>query len=275
MSDFPSFAESLMENLSVSVSLVHSRSQFGGWNRTEEIPSFNRLYYIAEGEGSVTLNGVTYAPQPGQLMIMPAGSVQTTTTTREHPYARHFCHFDAFIGEWPLFPADGRMILVDAAHPEDIRRQFLEMEAQFREGGYLGPLRTKAGLLHMLAYCMELSGYADELNRFLRHEERGKLGSVLQYIEDHLDGPIEIDTLADIIHLHPNYFIPYFKKVMGDTPIHYVQQKRMDKAKRLLSFSGLPVSGIAERLGMDLPYFSRAFKKATGVSPSAYRNGSK
>lgn len=275
MSESHSFAQSLMENLSVSISLVYSRSGFPGWNRTNEIPSFNRLYYIAGGEGSVIVNGETYDPKPGQLMIMPAGSVQTTLTSRERPYTRHFCHFDATIGEWPLFPADGRLIIVEAGDPEGTRQMFEDMEEHFQRGGYLAPLRTKAALLHLLAYCMEHSGYAEELNGFLLHEERGKLGSVLQYIEEHLDGPIEIETLAEIIHLHPNYFIPYFKKVMGDTPMHYVQQKRMDKAKRLLSFSDLSISDIADRLGMDLPHFSRAFKKATGVSPIAYRSGTK
>ena len=275
MSESLSFAESLMENLWVSVSLVHSRSQFTGWNRTDEIPSFCRLYYIADGEGSVVLNGDTYYPKPGQLMVMPAGSIQTTTTSRERPYTRHFCHFDAKIGEWPLFPADGKLILVDAIDPEGTLRLFLEMEEQFSQGGYLSSMRIKAALLNWIAYCLEQSGYLEELNRFLLHEERIKLGSVLQYIEDHLDHPIEIDTLAEIIHLHPNYFIPYFKKRMGDTPMHYVQQKRMDKAKRLLSFSDLSISDTAERLGMDLPHFSRTFKKATGVSPSAYRRGTK
>ncbi|ANS74438.1 AraC family transcriptional regulator [Paenibacillus yonginensis] len=273
MSEALSLAESLMENLSVSVSLVHSRSHFGGWNRTDEIPSFSRLYYIADGEGSVLLNGELHYPKPGQLMIMPAGSVQTTTTSRDNPYTRHFCHFDAKIGEWPLFAPEGKLILVDAEEPEATRRLFLNMEEQFSQGGYLAPLRLKSALLHLLAYCMEHSGYTAELDRFLFHEERVKLGSVLQYIEEHLDQTIEIDTLADIIHLHPNYFIPYFKKLMGVTPIHYVQQKRMDKAKRLLSFSNLSISDTAEQLGMDLPHFSRTFKKATGVSPSSYRRG--
>ncbi|WP_028592736.1 helix-turn-helix transcriptional regulator [Paenibacillus massiliensis] len=275
MSESLSFSENLLENLKVSISLVHSKSQFAGWNHTDEVPSFCRLYYIADGEGSVIVNGETYYPRPRQLMIMPAGSVQTAMTSRLHPYTRHFCHFDAKIGEWPLFPADVGLILVDAADPEATRSLFLDMEEQFHQGGYLAPLRLKAALLHILAYCMEQCEYATELNRFLYHEERHKLGSVLQYIEEHLDRQIEIDALADIIHLHPNYFIPYFKRLMGVTPMHYVQQKRMDKAKRLLSFTDLSISETAEQLGMDLPYFSRTFKRATGVSPSAYRSGTK
>lgn len=39
-------------------------------------------------------------------MIMPAGSTQTTETSIDDPYIRYYCHFDADIGEWPLFHAE-------------------------------------------------------------------------------------------------------------------------------------------------------------------------
>lgn len=265
----------LLDNLTVSVSLVNRKDRFFGWNRTNIAHADHHLYYIADGEGKVILNGQTYYPRPGQLMIMPGGAAQTTETSRERPYFRYFCHFGATIGEWPLFPPDGRMLLADADDPERIQHEFDGMVEQFQDGGYLAPLKLKSSLLKLLAFCMERSGYAEDLRVIMDQGERSKLGSVLQYIEGNLGSRIEIETLADLVHLHPNYFIPYFKKVMGDTPMHYVQQKRMDRAKRLLSFSDISISDTAEQLGMDLAHFSRTFKKTTGVSPSAYRSGTK
>ncbi|MCK8485670.1 AraC family transcriptional regulator [Paenibacillus sp. MBLB2552] len=271
MNEVDLLAGRLPESLTVTVTHAQLRSGFPGWNRTELAPSFNRLYFIAEGEGSVIINGETYYPRPGQLMIMPAGTSQTTYTNPDDPYTRYFCHFDAQVGEWPLFHAGSKLYISDAGNPEYVRATFDEMIRQFQSGGPFAGLRMQACLLNLLACCLEEGGYRDYLKDYMQFTERNKLSCVLKYIQEHLYGPIEIETLADIVHLHPNYFIPYFKKIMGVTPMHYVQRKRMEEAKRLLTFTDDSIADIAERLGMQLAHFSRQFKSHAGISPTVYR----
>ncbi|MDR0271130.1 AraC family transcriptional regulator [Paenibacillus sp.] len=261
----------LPDRLTVNISYAQHKKGLSGWNRTEIAPSFHRFYFITEGKGSVVLNGVSYEPKPNQMMIMPAGTNQMTLTDQNDPYTRYFCHFDAQVGEWPLFPADSRLYICDASNPEFIERTFKELVDLFHRGGPFSMLRTQACLLTMLACCLEDGGYTDFWKGFLQQTERSKLGDVLAYIHKHLHEPMEIELLAEIVHLHPNYFISYFKKIMGVTPMHYVQRKRMDEAKRLLSFTDAAISDIADQIGMQLAYFSRQFKGYTGLSPSAYR----
>lgn len=261
----------LPESLTLNISYAQYREGFPGWNRTEIAPSFHRLYFIAEGSGSVVLNGVTYTPKPNQMMIMPAGTSQMAVTEPNHPYSRYFCHFDAQVGEWPLFSADSKLYICDARDPAFIERTFKELVELFHKGGPFSVLRTQACLLTMLASCLEDGGYTDFWKDFSQQTESSKLGDVLAYIHKHLHEPMEIELLAEIVHLHPNYFIPYFKKIMGVTPMHYVQRKRMEEAKRLLSYTDAAISDIADQIGMQLAYFSRLFKGHTGLSPSAYR----
>ncbi|AEI40289.1 AraC family transcriptional regulator [Paenibacillus mucilaginosus] len=263
----------LLENLKVSVSYAQLRGNME-WIRVDETPGFNRLYYIADGEGKVILNGTSYEPKPGQLLIMPAGTRQTTNTSSENPYLRYICHFDARIGEWPLFHASNRLYMKQAANPEMTISVFSELIEQFHHGGPFATMRTQAALLILLASCLEEEGEgaADFIKDFMQGTERDKLAAVLSYIDEHLGEELLIDRLAELVHLHPNYFIPYFKKHMGMTPMHYVQQKRLEEAKRLLSFSDCSVSEVADRIGLGLTHFSRHFKKVTGITPSAYRN---
>ncbi|MRN55105.1 helix-turn-helix domain-containing protein [Paenibacillus monticola] len=265
----------LLQNLSVMVTHAQLSTRYPGWNRTKETPSFNRLYYIDRGEGKVILNGVTYYPKPGQLMIMPAGSTQTTETSHDNPYARYFCHFDADIGEWPLFHAANKLYISDAPDPDAVRAIFTEMIQQFQNNDMLSTLRIQASLLNLLALCLESGGYTDFMGEFMQTSDQGKLANVLQYIDQRLKQPMEVEELAELVHLHPNYFIPYFKKFMGVPPMHYVQLKRMELAKKQLSYSDFSISDIAEQVGMELAHFSKYFKKTTGVSPSAYRNSTK
>lgn len=268
-------ADRLMENLTVHVSHAFYRAGYYGWNAPEEKPSFNRLYYVTEGEGAVTLDGVRYEPRAGQLFIMPAGAVQTRFTPPEHPYSRYFCHFDARIGDWPLFQAGSAFQITDVSEPSKIETLFLEMIEQSERPGPFAALRVKACLLQLLAYCLEKGGHTGFMDRFMQGSEREKLARVLHYVDERLAETLEVEKLAELVHLHPNYFIPYFKKQMGITPMNYVQQKRIQLARRLLTSTDNGISSIAERVGMDAAHFSRTFKKATGVSPSAYRNSTR
>lgn len=263
----------LLQNLTVTVTHAQLKSGYIGWNRTLETPAFNRLYFIDRGEGKVIINGVTYWPKPGQLMIMPAGSSQTTETSMNDPYTRYFCHFDANIGEWPLFHSANKLYLCDAPNPDFVRAIFTEMIEQFQNDDVLSILRTQACLLNLIATCLESSenSHTDFMNEFIHTRDQGKLAHVLQYIEHNLNKPMEIEELAELVHLHPNYFIPYFKKFMAVTPMHYVQLKRMEHAKKQLSYTDYSISDIAEQVGMELAHFSKFFKKTLGVSPSTYR----
>ncbi|MEK5237143.1 AraC family transcriptional regulator [Paenibacillus sp. FSL L8-0470] len=265
----------LLQNLTVTVTHAHLSSRYPGWNRLNETPSFNRLYFIDGGEGKVILNGQAHYPRPGQLMIMPAGSTQTTETSPDNPYKRYFCHFDAHIGEWPLFHTGNKLYICDVAEPDAIREIFTEMITRFPEENLLSTMRNQAALLHLLALCLEDGGYSDFMGELAHTNGQRQLANVLQYIEQRLTQPMEVEELAELVHLHPNYFIPYFKKYMGVPPMHYVQLKRMELAKRQLSYSTSSISDIAAQVGMELAHFSKYFKKSTGVSPSAYRNSTR
>jgi AraC family transcriptional regulator of arabinose operon len=80
-----------------------------------------------------------------------------------------------------------------------------------------------------------------------------------------------VENLAKQVYLHPNYFIVFFKGILGYSPIQYVNQRRMETAKGLLLQPECNVSAVASQVGMQIYYFSRMFKAHTGLTPSHYR----
>ena len=69
-----------------------------------------------------------------------------------------------------------------------------------------------------------------------------------------------------------DYINRIFKKETGQTIFSYLTRVRISQAKMLLTSGNLPIKTIALRVGYDdIYYFSNAFKKETGVSPSRYR----
>ncbi|WMT43439.1 helix-turn-helix transcriptional regulator [Paenibacillus sp. D2_2] len=68
--------------------------------------------------------------------------------------------------------------------------------------------------------------------------------------------------------------MPPFQKDLGDSPVNYLINRRIEGAKRLLADSDIPVHEIAARVGYSNDkYFSMLFKKVTGQTPSAFRDG--
>ena len=76
---------------------------------------------------------------------------------------------------------------------------------------------------------------------------------------------------------NPDYMRRLFKTEMGITPTDMLIEKRIENAKKLLSthrYPELTVSEIAYSCGFyDSNYFTRVFKKETGILPTAYRKG--
>ncbi|MEO1450798.1 MAG: helix-turn-helix transcriptional regulator, partial [Bacteroidota bacterium] len=120
------------------------------------------------------------------------------------------------------------------------------------------------------------------LSRFLQKSKkqgssssfsRNYISQTIRYIHLHLNKHLEINQLAENIHLSPDYFSRLFTSIMGIRPIKYIQMRRIERAQLLLATTSHSLEEIAHMVGLNnRSYFSRLFKAHTGVSPSAYRH---
>jgi two-component system response regulator YesN len=82
-----------------------------------------------------------------------------------------------------------------------------------------------------------------------------------------------LKTLAKSVALSPGYLSSLFKEIFGITFHDYLTAERLERAKILLLSTGLKNYEVAEQVGFEDPnYFSTAFKKRFGMSPSKYRS---
>jgi len=94
----------------------------------------------------------------------------------------------------------------------------------------------------------------------------------IAYIHDCYNQGISLTTVANHVNLNPAYFSFLFKKEMGMNFSAYLLQIRVENARLLLKNSTLSLSSIALELGFESQsYFSKVFKKATGITPKQYR----
>lgn len=87
------------------------------------------------------------------------------------------------------------------------------------------------------------------------------------------EGLPRIDDIADVLAVSPRYLSDTLKASTGKSAQEHIHLYLMDEAKNLLLQPESTVAGVAYDLGFEYPqYFSRLFKKKTGVSPKAYRD---
>lgn len=104
-------------------------------------------------------------------------------------------------------------------------------------------------------------------------EKRLDIYPAISYLESEYPSPdITVSSLAALCKMSPTTFRRSFKRITGLSPIEYLLTVRTERAKGLLSHSGLPISEIAVSCGFkDIEYFCRTFKKRVGFTAGRYR----
>lgn len=113
------------------------------------------------------------------------------------------------------------------------------------------------------------------IRQILDREEGNKneiVESARRWINEHLESELSVANLAAKFYVSPNYFSRLFKKVMKEGCNEYIVRKRIDKSCSLLETTTIKTGKIAMMVGYnDTNYFSLAFKKHKGMSPTKYR----
>ena len=94
----------------------------------------------------------------------------------------------------------------------------------------------------------------------------------IQYISQNFANPLSLEDVADQVHLNPTYFSTMFKQSTGSSFKEYLNMVRIEESKRLLANTDYSLIDIAVATGFeDQSYFSKVFKKFTGLTPKQYR----
>ena len=95
---------------------------------------------------------------------------------------------------------------------------------------------------------------------------------VTGYMRDFIDRDIGLEELARLVGLSPFHFCTAFRLAVGKSPHHYLTALRMTRARELLAEPGLSIIQVALAVGYQTPSaFAASFRKATNVTPSAFR----
>ena len=249
-----------------------------GQERDFHFHAFDKLVLLIDGRVDYTVEGMSYAMQPGDVLLVKHHTIHKAVIDVSVPYERVILYLDRRFFE-RILPGAGLMDGFEWAdkrgeyllRPDDVQREALYAAiAAYEEvlgDTELGAQTLRdACILRLLVQVNRLSaGPAERGTPNTVHD--AKIAEVLSYINENLSGELPVEKLAERVYLSRYHFMRLFKAQTGTTVHAYIRQKRLMQAARLIR-EGVTAARAAAECGFsDYSAFHRAFRESFGISP--------
>ena len=229
------------------------------------------LLYIARGIGYITIANEEYTVYEKQAFIFHPYEHQRYRFEKKDNTVNYWVHFNGtqctpIIKALRLNSINILRLNIDTLDIEQMLYRLCH-EYTRQEPCYE---QICSGLLISILGLISRSIFHSEIKQ--RKEKNELIEQIISEFYTSMQNPVIINELAKKFSISTNYLIREFKKSTGKTPAQYAIDMRIKKAEELLLFSNYTNAQISEFLGFsNYSYFSRLFKKHTGVTPNDYR----
>lgn len=256
------------ESLTIRLFHVKTYEQISTWSIQERAVPHSILWYVKEGGLFLETRGERHEVEAGRLVFL-AENVPFTAGVLSSPPVMISINFDAKISylygqRW----SDHLQVPVVYDYDMSRIRPLVEEMGEAPESAYHALYQT-ARLYELLALMLEqLNDPSDRAPRF--RDARVQLAT--EYVLSHLGEDVGLQELCELVELSPTHLRRLFVQETGQPPLAFIRQLKMMQARKWLMETNLRVSEIAYRLGFsDQNYFTRMYKKTTGVTPTEDR----
>lgn len=248
----------------------HGRMEQGQKMR-EHYHSCFQLYYILAGAPTYRVADLVFTAQSGSYFVIPASvphSMDALDSRGADSYEFKLLIHDPFIAEHFLAPS---LPMTDSGVIGKLLKYVIE--------NWTSPAAQNVADIENILLTTLLSFFVDQLDyqerdsRFVFTSDYDKLTKdALIYIESHYHRAFSLDQLAAALNYNKNYLSSVFRKNTGYAVIDYVNLLRIRNAIIHIYFYDQDVSSTCECVGFnDISYFSRTFKRFTGVCPRRFK----
>ncbi|PKM23042.1 MAG: AraC family transcriptional regulator [Gammaproteobacteria bacterium HGW-Gammaproteobacteria-14] len=232
-------------------------------------PADYLVIYCTSGHGDLDFQGERRSVSAGDLLLLPPGLKHRYQADEQTPWTLYWMHLDGadVAALFELADPEGKGITKLGLH-ERLTSDFQALLDSANSGYALN------GFLHAAQLCRSLLSYAALLkNRTQTNADTLDAESLHHYMQQHIHERLSLDALCQAAGQTSRYqFIRRYQAITGQTPVQAFLHRKISHACYLLEVSDLSVADVALQFGFDDPYyFSRLFRKITGVSPSSYR----
>lgn len=242
------------------------------YTERENLPSY-LMKFTLSGEGQLTYQNKVHRIRAGDVFFIDCQEYQLYETISEEPWEMDWIHINganihAFYNEYsknksPIFHVDQTNLKTNPIHLIITQLLQLTTESDARTDFQCSVLIHEL-LNQLLIQKFELDFEDAEIPKYILE--------VKTLLDNQFKENISLEDLENKFHLNKFQIVKDFSKFIGTPPIDYQINQKISYAKDLLRYSNLSIKEISLEIGLEnFAYFSRLFKKRTGLSPSVYR----
>lgn len=238
------------------------------------------LFLAIDGRAEIELLGRRIVFAPGQAVLIPPRTPVVMTSLETSPGLMVYFHFDLSwrgrvvrdprpwldVSNMALrFPGLEEISLTGWMEPEPVSSAILGFQHLLHDPAHPAQLAARSLLLDVLAKLV---------GRHVDPRGRGELERLVLLMGKHLDADLTMHGLRKTSGLSPATINRIFRRHTGQSAMRYFQRMRTARSRQLLREGRLSVKEVAFACGFRSPqYFSRAFKRDTGLSPRDWLRG--
>ena len=265
--------ESDIKSLSFQLESITKSKYDSDWHSTLHTHPFTELFYVVDGKGEFNIQGQRFPVKANDFVIINPQVEHTELSSPDEPL------------EYIVLGIKGLSFsnltpVSEGGHPFSFFNLRDEQKDILRYLNAMVQEATSQSMSYELV-CHNLLEIL--LIKILRHQhfdlEVGKqnkatkdISFIKHYLETYYHESIQLEDLASMTHLSRFYISHSFKKEIGMSPMEYLIAIRIKESKILLRTTNYSISQVADIVGFTTPtYFSKQFRKSTGISPTDYR----
>jgi AraC-like DNA-binding protein len=223
------------------------------------------IEYVLEGRGRLEINGEHFDIRKDDIYILHKHSEHLYQQAADAPWQKMFIVIDGEFMEkiWEYYNLDKTYYF---SRCSQLKSKFFELKALFEN--HIDMMDQRAAVIfHQIVMEFSAMQHKDLLREWPEDVTRLK-----NYLDGGITSRVSLDEFCGMVFRSKPHMIKKFKEAMHITPHEYLLERRIERARLMLSASTLSIKEIAEQLKFsDQYYFSNYFRKKTGVSPREYR----
>lgn len=224
------------------------------------------FFIVSKGSGYLFYRGIRHSIHTGDCIFIDCKEEYAHESSKEDPWELSWVHFYGMTADtlYKSYMEQGNSFLF---HPSDLtlfleKLEFLYIN-QKNQPPYM-ELTCHKYLTDLFYLC-----FTEKKNSETIYE---KVIQVQNYIDNHFQEKLNLDTLAEHFFVSKYHLSREFKRIIGLTIGNYILGRRISNAKQLLRFSSLSLEDIGPKCGfLDTGYFIKTFKKYENMTPAQYR----
>ncbi len=265
--------ESDIKSLSFQLESITKSKYDSDWHSTLHTHPFTELFYVIDGKGEFNIQGQRFPVKANDFVIINPQVEHTELSSPDEPL------------EYIVLGINGLSFsnltpVSEGGHPFSFFNLRDEQKDILRYLNAMVQEATSQSMSYELV-CHNLLEIL--LIKILRHQhfdlevsKQSKatkdISFIKHYLETYYHESIQLEDLASMTHLSRFYISHSFKKEIGMSPMEYLIAIRIKESKILLRTTNYSISQVADIVGFTTPtYFSKQFRKSTGISPTDYR----